>query len=132
MRLSATRLSRRRSGRRLGSELIINGNFANGLTSWSHLNVSLTGQTLMIANAASYSSYIFQNQALKQNGKYLVTIEGTGIVLFRTNTAITAYPVTLPAVFEVANAYVTNGRAQIFNQSGAAATVTLISMKEIL
>jgi len=117
-------------GRTLGSELVTNGNFSNGLNNWTTNTATESGGVVTIPN----NGYIFQTINFPDSGTIKIQVEGSGTVKYRlgvtspSNTFITK---TLPfTAYEDLNS--TDVRIQLNNTSGSDITVTSVSVKEVI
>lgn len=117
-------------GNKLGTELVTDGSFANGLDSWSSANVTLSGSSVILYD--DDADYVFQSMSYTDGEVYAFTFEGTGNVQNRigyTGTAATKIPVTLPAtIYRLADSNA--NRVQLYGAADdSSATVTSVSVK---
>ena len=117
-------------GSKLGTELVTDGSFANGLDSWSSANVTLSGSSVILYD--DDADYVFQNISYTDGEVYAFTFEGTGNVQNRigySGTAATKIPVTLPAtIYRLADSNA--NRVQLYGAADdSSATVTSMSVK---
>jgi hypothetical protein len=117
----------------LGSELVDDSGFANGLDSWSNSGVTESGGVVTF-DADAGSDYIFQDLSYTNDKVYAITLEGTGNAKIRvgysglggTQVVIGALPVTLNLFVDS-----TANRIQIYKNSGDELLLTSVSVKQV-
>lgn len=117
-------------GSKLGTELVTDGSFANGLDSWTSANVTLSGSSVILYDDSS--DYVFQNISYDDGEVYAFTFEGTGDIRTRvghSGAAATQIDVTLPAtIYRLVDSDA--NRVQVYGSSDdSAATLTSVSVK---
>ena len=117
-------------GSKLGTELVTDGSFANGLDSWTSANVTLSGSSVILYD--DDADYVFQSISYTDGEVYAFTFEGTGNVQSRigyTGAAATQIPLTLPAtIYRLVDSDAS--RVQVYGASDdSPATLTSVSVK---
>jgi len=117
-------------GSKLGTELVTDGSFANGVASWNEdFTATLSGSSIVFDDDAEY---VFQNISYTDGEVYAFTFEGTGDIRSRigwAGAAATQIPMTLPAtIYRLVDS--TALRIQVYGASDdSSATLTSVSVK---